>query len=229
MDTREVSLAGVNAALYAAVGYMTYLGIFAPIFGVVRFWPSVVIPASFSAVFGPTVGGLGAAVGIFVSDMLIHGNALLSLIVGVPANFLGFYTMGWIYNRIKGENQLAAAITVQILPLTASGTIWFLTQDPVAAAYAIACGISTILIVLVGRWRGRWVDFFLAGSIGLMLGSAVIGAGVWTFSQFFVLPTGESNLPAAAAALWFLWTYSSEIPFIILLGPPLVKVLETAR
>lgn len=39
-------MAALNATLYAVFGYMTFLGIFAPIVGIVRFWgPAVVIPA----------------------------------------------------------------------------------------------------------------------------------------------------------------------------------------
>ncbi|MCD6236123.1 MAG: hypothetical protein J7J94_03950, partial [Thaumarchaeota archaeon] len=92
----EASLIAVNAALYAAFGYLTYLGLFAPVFGTVRFWPAVIIPAVFSVLFSPRIGGVGAAVGIFISDMLIHGNPLLSLTVGVPSNFIGFYLIGFL-------------------------------------------------------------------------------------------------------------------------------------
>ena len=94
----------LNAALYAGIGYLTFLGIFAPIMGVVRFWGiAVVIPAIFAALFGPLVGGLGAAIGIFISDMIIHGNALLSITVGVPANFVMFYLIGWIIKNPKKD------------------------------------------------------------------------------------------------------------------------------
>ncbi|MEM4430788.1 MAG: hypothetical protein QXM08_06460, partial [Thermofilaceae archaeon] len=67
-----VALTSLNAALYAALGYASYLGLFAPAIGVVRFWPSVFVPALFAVLFGELVGGLGAAIGIFISDMLIH-------------------------------------------------------------------------------------------------------------------------------------------------------------
>ena len=72
-------MTSLNGALYATLGYMTFLGLFAPIVGVVRFWPGVFVPAVFAVLFGPVVGGVGASIGIFISDMLVHGNALLSL------------------------------------------------------------------------------------------------------------------------------------------------------
>ncbi|MEM3031716.1 MAG: hypothetical protein QXK39_02235, partial [Nitrososphaerota archaeon] len=80
----ETALIAINAALYAGVGYMTFLGIFAPVVGTVRFWPVVVIPALFAVVFTPRIGALGAGLGIFISDLVIHGDAVLSLTVGVP-------------------------------------------------------------------------------------------------------------------------------------------------
>jgi len=57
MKTLDVAMIGVSAALYAIVGYLTNLGIVSPLVGVVRFWPSVIVPAAFAVLFGPWVGG----------------------------------------------------------------------------------------------------------------------------------------------------------------------------
>jgi uncharacterized membrane protein len=91
LDTRLIILVSINAALYTAVGYLTYAGI---IVQGVRFWPAVVIPAVFSVLFGPVVGGVGVGIGIFISDMLSHGLLFLSLSVGVTSNFAAFYFLG---------------------------------------------------------------------------------------------------------------------------------------
>ena len=99
----EIATIALSASLYAVIGYASYLGIFTPMIGVVRFWPSVFIPAVFAVLFGPRVGGISAAIGIFISDMMIHGNALLSLSVGVPANFVCFYSVGWFTDKIKNN------------------------------------------------------------------------------------------------------------------------------
>lgn len=93
MRIRNLTLSAMGGALYAAVGYLSWLGL--NFYGV-RFWPAVVVPAVFACLYGGLVGGLSAAIGIFISDMVTHGNALLSLTVGVPSNFLGFYTIGWL-------------------------------------------------------------------------------------------------------------------------------------
>ena len=96
----DLVLISLNAALYAVLGYMTFLGLFTPVIGVVRFWPGVFVPAVFATLFGPLVGGVGAAIGIFISDLVIHGNPLLSLAVGVPANFIMFALIG-LFTRIR--------------------------------------------------------------------------------------------------------------------------------
>jgi len=95
-----LALVAMNAASYAAVG--VFVSYFVPLYvggGIVRFWPPVIVPGVFAVIFGPMVGGLGAAIGIFISDMFLHGNALLSLIVGVPANFIMFYLTGLFTKR----------------------------------------------------------------------------------------------------------------------------------
>lgn len=172
-ETEALAAIVANAALYTVVGTLTYFGIS---FHGVRFWPAVVVPATFSVLYGPMVGGVGAAIGIFVSDLLIHGIPLLSLSVGVPANFIGFYIVG------------------------------------------------------LARRRFSWPRYFLMACLGLAAGSAIIGVGIWAWSQYFILPfhTEHTPLPLAAAATTALWTFISEIPFLILVVPPLAKACFAA-
>ena len=177
MEERELSetfiivLTAINASLYTVVGYMTYLGIV--MFGV-RFWPAVVVPAIFSVLFGPLVGGVGAAIGIFICDMLSHGMPLLSLSVGVTSNFIAFYILG----RMTREYTLKR--------------------------------------------------YLIAATFSLLVGSAIIGIGVCAWSQFFLLPGAKELSPMPIFAAWstFLWTFISEIPFLLILVPPMV---ETAK
>lgn len=222
-----VALTSLNAALYAALGYASYLGLFTPAIGVVRFWPSVFVPALFAVLFNEMIGGLGAAIGIFISDMLIHGNALLSLTVGVPANFLCFYTVGYLYHRLReGRRWLAAALAEELAVTSAVAAAWLhgLLDWPVALAYFV--GMLVAALFTAAYWGGRYPLTTFSCSTGLMLGSAVVGLGVYAFSQFFVLPAGASRLTIDAALLWFLWTYVTEIPFMVSLVPPLARAAE---
>jgi type IV secretory pathway TrbD component len=214
------------AVLYALVGWLSYLGVFTPVLGVVRFWPSVFVPAVFAIAFSPYVGGVGAAIGIFISDMMIHGNALLSLTVGVPANFVAFYLTGALYRRVRSSTlpALVAEVAASLLVLALLYSWGAVPQDLLAAGGVAA----TVTLALALLFKGEDRAIVLAGSTGLLAGSAIVGAGVWLFSQFFTLPTGGSRLPIVAAAVWFAWTYFTEVPFIALLTPPIVKALRRA-
>jgi len=100
----RLALIAISAALYAAA-----IGITAPIptpWGVGQFRPGVVFPSIFAIVYGPMVGALGAAIGTFVGDVVFLvplglTTPLLSLIAGVPGNFVGFYLLGWFMSRYR--------------------------------------------------------------------------------------------------------------------------------
>lgn len=230
MKTLHVVSTSLNAALYAAFGYLTYLGIFTPVIGVVRFWPSVVIPAVFAVLFGPLVGGLGAAIGIFISDMMIHGNALLSLTVGVPANFVGFYLVGLISRRMIRTrfvivgSLLGSIAAIFSIWLFLSGYLDFVTS----ILFSTTCLFSVILALVFCFKLPCWRSYGIASILGLGVGSGIIGAGVWAFSQFFLLPNGEFQLPLYSSIIWFIWTFCTEIPFQISLGPLILKACYLA-
>ena len=65
----------------------------------VRFWPAIVVPAVFAVLFEPAVGGVGAAIGIFISEMLSHGLPFISLSDGVTSNFFAFYFLGYFMKQ----------------------------------------------------------------------------------------------------------------------------------
>jgi len=166
--TFMIVLTAINASLYTVVGCLTYFGIV--VFGV-RFWPAVVVPAVFSVLFGPLVGGVGAAIGIFLCDMLSHGMPFLSLSVGVTSNFTAFYILG------------------------------YMTREYSLKKYVVAATLS------------------------LLVGSVIIGIGVWVWSQFYLLPGAVDVSPMPMVAAWstFAWTFISEIPFLLILVPPIVE------
>jgi uncharacterized membrane protein len=228
VKTTNVTLTALNAALYATIGYMTFLGIFTPVIGVVRFWPGVFIPAVFATLFGPWVGGVGAAIGIFISDLIIHGNALLSLTVGVPANFVMFYLIGYLTGRRMRRRTaiLAAAAAIVLAVLFVAVRLpWESGEEKVW----ILIGIITLpLLLLMGALKGKWTLYQFASTLGNAAGSLIVGFGVWGYSQFLALPSGGSTLPIVAAYMWIAWTFMNQIPFLVLLGPPVLKACEAA-
>ena len=230
----EVSAAAICAALYAGFGLLAWLGIVCPMVGVVRFWPVVIIPAVFGALFGPLVGGLGAAIGIFVSDMIIHGNALLSLLAGVPANFLCFSIIGYLSRRELRAIDAAAIGTLGTaipMALTAALCSAGLLSLDVGLIFTAACLIALACLLASLRAAPRWRGYQVGSVLGLLTGSVWIGIFVWLFSQFFTLPLavgGGFKLPFYAAGIWAAWVFATEIPFLLALGPPILEACSRA-
>ena len=235
MKTMDIAMIGVSAALYAIVGVLTNMGLVAPVVGVVKFWPAVIIPGVFAVLFGPWVGGIGAAIGIFVSDMVQpgHGIPLLSLTVGCTSNFAGFYLVG-LFSRMKMKwRDIARILIVGSAILAGMCGYLFLIGQLNAEVLAIFLAVilaSDAIVVGFGLWKPEWKSYGLASVIGLLVGSAIIGFGLWGYSQFLTLPlTGfERNAPLYASILWLVWTFATEIPFLVTFVPPIAKICYRA-
>jgi uncharacterized membrane protein len=235
----EVAESAVCGALYAVTGYIIYLflPIVTPGIGIVRFWPNVVVPAVFAMLFGPLVGGLGAAIGIFISDILIHGDPLLSLSAGVTANFLGFYLLGYISRKNIDWTKLIAVSGMGCL-IISFGSLATVSYINLPQAFVNALNlftaimtISFVIAIVIGYLWPEWRNYELGSVIGLVVGSTIIGLVVWAYSQIFLLPAavgGGFQLPFYTALIWLVWTFSTEIPFLILLGPPILKACQRA-
>jgi hypothetical protein len=242
----DATLIAMNAALYAAIGLVVYflIPIVAPTVGGVRFWPVVIIPATFALLFGGTVGGVGAAIGIFISDTIIHGDPFLSLTVGVPANLVAFWTIGYLSRKTLDWKKtfLSLGIGVAIL-----ATLAYLVVTPEnvvnyfnvtlneaflnIAVVLIIFVISYLIVIIIGYARPKWRSFGAASVVGTILGSAIIGVGIWAYTQLFTLPAaigGAANLPYYAGIILFTWTFATEIPFIVILVPPIAEACYKA-
>jgi uncharacterized membrane protein len=233
----RLATTAINAALYAGIGFL-WTAFPLTVFGV-RFWPQVFVPAAFSVLFGPWTGGVGAAIGIFLADVLYgHHDALLSLLVGVPSNFVGFFVIGWLTHRSSaGIIKRVLVVLSLLVPILLAGYGIYLLSGP------MGFGSPQLLISLVGMiavlaiigftiFRNRWADFEVASSIGLGLGSIIIGVGIVAYSTIFGLPIilglGSKPLPTAFIYASTAFTYLSEIPFLVLLTPPVVAGSKAA-
>lgn len=244
--TLTISLIAMNAALYAVIGYVLniILPFVAPTVGVVRFWPVVVIPATFAALFGPIVGGVGAAVGIFISDMMIHGDPLLSLTAGVTSNFVCFGLIGYLSHKRLDWKKTFLSLGIGVAVLATLGYL-IITPKTVVDYFGITLqqalwniyfvlgifAVSYLIVIGVGYVRPRWRGFGSASVIGSVVGSAIIGVGVWGYSQLFTLPAavgGAHDLPYYAGLILFVWTFATEIPFMVLLVPPIAEACYKA-
>jgi uncharacterized membrane protein len=239
MKALDVAMIGICAALYAVIGRLTDLGITV---GGVAFWPAAVIPAVFAVLFGPWTGGIGAAIGIFIRDMLFHGDALLSLSAGVTANFAGFFIIGYVSRTNLNWKKVSISILLGsiiilvglLLPtflLPAETQIYTgLSSMESIILFVITVVASILIIMVVAKFWPEWRNYGVGSVMGLGVGSAIIALVVWAYSQIFFSPQGyfKSPIPSTFMPIIFVWTFATEIPFILLLGPPIIKACYKA-
>ena len=240
MKTMDVAVIGICAALYALVGRL--IDFFGFTFYGVAFWPAVFIPAIFAVLYGPWVGGTGAAIGIFIRDMLFHGNPLLSLTAGVTSNFVVFFIIGYIAIRKLDLKKLLLGAALTGIALVAGLLLPTLLLPTEFTAYTglpttLILGVSVvtvlvslgIIIAVSLRWK-EWRSFAAGAVIGQSLGAAIVAIGVWGYSQLFFSPTGyiTVQLQTSLIPIIFVWTFATEIPFVLLVSPPIIKVCYLA-
>jgi len=239
MRAFDVAIIGVCAAVYAVVGRLTDFGL---TLGYVAFWPAAVIPAVFAVLFGPWTGGIGAAIGIFIRDMLFHGDPLLSLSAGVTANFAAFFLIGYVSRTNLDWKKLSMSVVIGsiiivagllmptlLLPTESAGYTGLSTFET-TALFIVTVVVSLIVIAVVSRFVREWRNFAVGSVIGAGVGSAIIAIVVWAYSQVLFSATGYIKAPIQSAfiPIIFVWTFATEIPFILLLGPPIIKACYNA-
>ncbi|TRO47254.1 hypothetical protein E2P60_03560 [Candidatus Bathyarchaeota archaeon] len=226
LKTLHIAAFALNAALYVALGIL--VSTILPLnFGGVRFWPQVIIPAVFAAVFGPWVGGLGAAVGIFISDIALGGSAVLSLMAGVTSNFLGFWLLGYIAG--KKINPQKSSLVYGALTAVAAVVAYVYTNlsaRPISVGIIIVCYAVFLVIVWI---RKKWASYELGSVVGLLVGSLIIGVMVPVYAVLFAPEsTVFPGLTDAGVFALFTWTFVTEIPFMLALGPPIIEAINKA-
>jgi uncharacterized membrane protein len=239
LKTRDIAVIGICAAVYAVIGRLTDLGL---TFIGVAFWPAAVIPAIFAVLYGPWVGGIGAAVGIFIRDMLFHGNPLLSLTAGVTSNFAMFFIIGYVSRRSLTWKKLVLSVGLAGV-ISAAGLLLptFLLPEEFASVtglpsweiitvFILTVVVSLSVIAVVSLRWSKWRSYGVGSVIGQCVGAAIVAVGVWGYSQFFYSPTGYFTAPIQASLIpiVFVWTFATEIPFVLLAGPPVIEACYKA-
>jgi uncharacterized membrane protein len=239
MRSSEIAVTGICAALYAVIGLLTSFGLSV---GGVAFWPAVVIPAIFAVLFGPWVGGIGAAIGIFIRDVIYHGDPLLSLVAGVTSNFAMFFLLGYFSHRkINSQKIILSAIIGGVLLVvglllptfllpTESLLFTGLSTSETLALFAIIATASILAVIAVFAFKKEWRTFSVGTVIGQGVGAIIVSVTVWAYSSFFYSPNGyfKSPLPAEFIPIIFVWTIATEIPFILILCPPIINACYKA-
>jgi hypothetical protein len=224
LKTLQIAAFALNAALYVAVGILFYSVL--PIsLGPVRFWPQAIIPAVFAVVFGPWVGGLGAALGIFVNDLVLNNNPLLSLLAGVTSNFVCFWLIGYLTR--KNVRWMVSVIGYGVFTALLMAVAYVYTDIVYVAIVGVSYVIFVIFALTIRRWFSpKWHSYEVGSVIGLLVGSAIIGLMVPVYFQYFAPNATPITLGSGLAYL--IWTFTTEIPFLLVLGPPIIGAIYLA-
>lgn len=206
-QTQILATSAVCAALYAIAKALTA---FVPTpWGVGQFAPGVVVPALFAVISGPLVGAVGAAIGVFLGDLYLSTlgftTPLLSLTAGVPANFVGFYLLGYMLHRSGSWRVFSGASLVSLLigNLIAASVVVFtflLPNSALDVQLATTLGLTLF-------WLVTMLPFVLA-LVPLL--TRAVSRSLGTTSLFAVVPEwedpGEDSLilDSAGIALLFL-------------------------
>jgi len=228
LTSRDIAAISICSALYAVFGILTG-GI--NFFGI-GFLPAVVIPAVFAALFGPWVGGISGAIGIFLRDMFVHGNPILSLVAGVPANFILFFLIGYLYTKKISLKQTLVTMSIAVTGLLLASIVLLsdivaytgLASNTFLLAFVFTIIASLVVIVVVSiRWK-EWGSYAVGAIVGQITGGLLLSITVWLVSPFF-LSHFEVPLSGIYILPLFIWLIITEIPFIIL-AAPIIKVVQ---
>ena len=239
MRSSEITLISICAALYAVIGLLTSFGLSV---GGVAFYPAVVVPAIFAVLVGPWIGGIGAAIGIFIRDVIYHGDPLLSLVAGVTSNFAMFFLLGYFsHTRINSQKIALSAIIGGILLIgglllptfllpTESLLFTGLSTSEAITLFAVIATASILAVIAVFAFKKDWRTFSVGTVIGQGVGATVVSVAVWAYSNLFYSQNGyfTAPLPPEFIPLIAVWTIATEIPFILILGPPIINACYKA-
>jgi len=106
----KIAIIVITTVLYAIGKWITA---FIPTpWGVGQLLVGTFLPA-YMAVTSDTLSvAVGAGLGTFVGDFFVQTNPTLSLIAGVPANFLAFLLFGWFVKKYKSWPSFVAATVI---------------------------------------------------------------------------------------------------------------------
>ena len=239
MRSSEIAAIGICAALYAVIGLLTSFGLTV---GGVAFYPAVVVPAIFAVLFGPWIGGIGAGIGIFIRDVIYHGDPLLSLVAGVTSNFAMFFLLGYFSKRTLNLTKIAFSAIIGciliigglLLPTfllpTESLIYTGLSFAETMILFAVLVSASVLAIIAVFVFKKDWRNFSVGTIIGQGTGATVVSVTVWLYSSLFYSQNGyfTAPLPPEFIPIIAVWTIATEIPFILIICPPIINACYKA-
>lgn len=242
----KVSVIAITAVLYAVgKGITAYIP--TP-WGVGQLLVGVFLPAFLAVVSDTLSVAIGAGLGTFIGDVAIltplgETTPVLSLVAGVPANFVAFLLFGWFVKRYRSWSGFVAA-TVSFVTLgnliAAVAVVLFLSlPSPLILGLTVFWDTTAIPAVIVGvpflmravqpmfgrskivAYRPAWsTDNFGRQAVAYLASAALLVAiGV---SFFLLLPSFMANWPG-------LPTYFALAVVIVVIFGPVASVVAGSR
>lgn len=83
-----------------------------------------------------------------------------------------------------------------------------------------------IIAVVAVRWK-EWRSYAIGAVLGQIAGAALLAVTLTLVSPYF-MTTLQREYTAASILPVFVWTIITELPFILLAGPPIIKACYKA-
>jgi hypothetical protein len=98
----------------------------------------------------------------------------------------------------------------------------------IVAIFISTVGSSLAVIAYVSKRWPEWRSYSVGAVIGQGIGAAILSLMLWLNTHFFVSTLFPLPLQASLIPAIFVWTFATEIPFVLLVGPPVIKACYNA-
>jgi len=213
----KVAIVVITAVLYALGKWITA---FIPTpWGVGQLLVGVFLPGYMAVVADTFSVAAGAGLGTFVGDFFVQTNPTLSLIAGVPANFIAFLLFGWFVKKYKSWPSFVAAsvIFVSLGNLIAAVLVYFFYGSTVGGVLP-----SSVIPGLTVFWNTTSIPAMLIGVPALIRGTRALEGRTRLLLDFPKWPS-TIGTRGYATALGFALAYTAVGAAIFVLAPSSVS------
>jgi hypothetical protein len=216
----KIAIIVITTVLYAIGKWITA---FIPTpWGVGELLVGIFLPA-YMAVTSDTLSvAIGAGLGTFVGDFFVQTNPTLSLIAGVPANFLAFLFFGWFVKKYKSWPAFVAAtvIFVSLGNLIAAILVFFFIGYTTGGAQTLP---SSVIMGLTIFWNTTSIPAILIGVPVLVRATRPLYGRTRLLTNFPQWPSSIGTR-GYSIALAFAVAYTALGAVVFLLQPSSVSV-----
>jgi hypothetical protein len=153
-----------------------------------------------------------------------------------------FFLLGYLAHRKINTQKIALSAVIGgilivsglLLPTfllpTESSLFTQLSTSETIALFSVLATASILAVIAIFAFKKGWRTFSIGTVIGQGIGAAVVSVAVWAYSNLFYSPNGyfQAPLPPEFIPLIAVWTIATEIPFILILCPPIIKACYKA-